>query len=321
MRPDWRRRQWLWGPVAVGTVLGLMLAAQLASEAPAGDGGMRCPWAECDGEGGGARHRERLERATDALARGRQWFVQLEEFNHDETWVLKHLLCARPDGELGRRVDEERERLRRVEGMGRLLDRDTPGLTLTPEFLEARKGQVTTTLYLYMFMGAVLGEPETLARELLERYLAVPDLEEYLLTHQLFALVMWEELRGPLWGDLEVRRAHVVGRIAREHLEDAEFSDLYGERALILALFGGRRCPRDLPEWTDVMLAAQQPEGCWEDAKQQGALGREGCWSHASMLALAVVQAYVDCLEPHPEAVRFAPWRGPCGKEGPWPAR
>jgi hypothetical protein len=318
MRPTRRVRRWLLAAVTMGTLLAGVAAWRLAPGQAAREPAWQCPWDDCGSEKGAARHRQRLERARAGLAAGQRWFVELGELEHDETWLLKHLLCARPDPALWRRVHEERERLRHIPPRGRLLDHASPGIPLTADFLAPHKNVVETKGLAHMFMGAILGDPEKEARLLLKMYSAL-DLDGYYLTHQLLALLWWEEIRGPLWGDLEEKRGRVLGRIAREHLEDPEFSDLYAERAMILALFGGRQCPADLPEWTDIVLDAQEPEGCWEDVKKQGPPDVEGCWAHTAVLALAVVQAYVDCLEPHPDALGFVPWRGLCGKDGPWP--
>jgi hypothetical protein len=284
-----------------------------------GPDGTRCPWRDCGDASALRMHGERLARAKQALHAGRAWFTARDALMHDETWLLAHLLCARPGDGLGRHVGEERERLREVLPEGRLLDPSAPGAKLTPKLLEGRRGII-------LYVGASTAEPEHLALGLLREFLAL-ELDAYELTHQLLAVVWWQDMGRPLPPDLALKRPWLLARIGAEQEQDPEFSDVYAERAMLLALFGDRACPSSLPAWTDVVLAAQTPHGCWVDPRDQRAEPRDGgqagapaCSSHTSVLALAVVQAYVDCVAPHPAAVGFVPWRGLCGEGGPWPA-
>jgi hypothetical protein len=293
---------------AVTVALVVMSACRLE---PHGEEGRRCPWEECQGQSKRQARLELLQQARGGLVQGRRWFLGLEALRHDETWMLGHLLCARPDDALGARVARDWERLRKVLPEGRFLDPTAPAFTITREFLRSN-GRHGASL-----AGAAMAEPEELALELLRRYLQL-DLEEYPLTHQALAVLWWEEVGRAVPRELEVRRARVWGRIAREHVDDPVFSDLYAERAMLLAHFGGVQCPAGLPSWTEVVLEAQEAEGCWRDPREAENSGEQRCSAHTTVLALAVVQAYVDCMEPHPEARRFIPWRGSCDGHGPW---
>ncbi|MFW6051399.1 MAG: hypothetical protein ACODAU_09505 [Myxococcota bacterium] len=255
-----------------------------------------------------------MEAASEGMASAQEWFITRERLEPDAVWVLSHLLCARPQPALEAKLAKIREELRGKAPWGRILDPEQPRPLVSTSILERERG-------LIHYIVASIGRPRDRALRLLREYLAM-EAQGYELTHQLLVLVWWEEGDRVLPPDLQALRPKIQRRIREEHARGSAFSDLYAERAMLLAHFGSRPCPAELPAWVDVILEAQDGSGGWVDprdlrkARSPSALVPS---AHTSVLALSVLQAYVDCMDPHPEARgAFVPWRGLCGGEGPF---
>jgi hypothetical protein len=327
--------------VAVAAVLGGVVAAAAAvwvwkgdSAWSAGDA-VQCPWEACDGDRLG--HERLLDAAKAASEHGRMWMAELAGWQQDEVWVFSHLLCRRPDAWFRARALVEREKLRHLAPSGRLMDPTQPGPGIAWAAAEERASLLT-------YVAASTADPENVALELLRQFLGRGE-EARMLTHQLLVLVWWEDVGRSLPQDLADKRPTLLAQIPDEHEFDRRFTDLYAERAMILALFGDAPCPAGLPEWTRSVLEAQDETGGWPDAvmphghgearpqhdaaahehgedhAEHGPTAKETgtgeLSSHTTALSLAVVEAYIDCMEPHPQARgTFVPWRGVCGQQG-----
>jgi hypothetical protein len=280
-----------------------------------------CPWPDCGSRGPEReRYEALLEAARTASVRGRMWFGDAPDWNQDEVWLATHLLCRRPDGWLRARTLVERARLKMVGPSARLMDPRQVGAEVSYEHLQRRQD-------LRSYVAASTGDPESLALEMLRRFLGVNE-DGHLLTHQLLVLVWWEDVGRELPPDLASRRPELMERVRREQEADPRFSDLYAERAIVLAWFGSAPCPPDLPRWAATVIEAQDSSGGWYDPHDEDGHARDGDHehehggerkppSHTTVVSLAVVEAFLDCMEPHPEARKaFAPWRGMCGEEG-----
>jgi hypothetical protein len=238
------------------------------------------------------------------------------ELQPDEVWLLGHLLCARPNAALHAWVAAQRDVVRFNATWGRVLDPAQPA----PQLPERTVNKPTS---LAVYIAASLAEPEDRALRLMWEYVS-SIVDGLALTHQLMALLWWEEMGRALPARMEAMRPVLLDRIRREHAFDDRFSDLYAERAMLLARFGDGACPPGLPKWTDVVLDAQGEGGGWVNPElalkaTRGHVASLEPSSHTSVLALGVLQAYVDCMDPHAEAsAPFVPWRGYCGKAGPW---
>jgi hypothetical protein len=295
------------GGAGIAFALAMVVRFGPDGAAPGGPRAILCPWHDCGEAGGIESHRERARRAAEGLEGARLWFIQGGVLGGAEVWLLAHLQCRRRDAALDALTRSWRERLR---GSTRILHPSTPGSSIG-----SGSGRDS---YLADVLDS-MGDPEEEAFEALRR-LAERELDGYGLTHQLLALLWWEELGRRLPPDLANRRPALLARVRSEQASDPQFSDLYAERALVATLFGNELCPAELPSWTDAVLEAQEPSGAWIDPQDREFDGPVEPSAHTSILALGVVQAYLDCVAPerHPLGP-FVPWRGVCGVRGPWP--
>jgi hypothetical protein len=258
---------------------------------------------------------EEVAETRRALERARAWFVDRRELEVDAVWLLGHLTCGRPEDRLAGTVRAERARLRGTRPWGRFLDPAQEG----PELPRDQPGEVG----LARGIAAAIGEPDDVARETLRGFVG-RELAEYDLTHQLLALVWWEEMGRGLPLDLPGVRVRLMQRLAAEHARDPKFSDLYAERAMLMAIFGPKACPSGLREWARVVRDAQGDGGAWLDPRD--AVGSAGTHlppasAHTSVLSMAVLEARVRCVDGELSGKAFTPWRGWCGPGGPWSAR
>lgn len=249
--------------------------------------------------------RERTDRARRAFEAARQWWLAFEEYRVDQTWLLMEMLERRPDPMLEKKVAKERERLTPHSAFSRLLDPELPPHRVDPSFEMPKSGPWRVLL----FMGASFVEPEEKGLELLREFMAYRGTEGYALTHQLVMLVQWEHMGRQVPPDMEARRSEVIDAIRREQASDDTFSDLYAERAMLLAMYGDEECPEELGNWVDVIVAAQKEDGSWgapESTVELGSVAEEDHENntvtfrdagHTAVLAFATLQAYLLCTE------------------------
>jgi hypothetical protein len=268
-----------------------------------------CPWPDCPAAEREEGHARRLVAVKLALTRARAWYLAQDEIGHGEILMMRHMLCARPDEVLAAHIEVHRRRQLGDRDRAKLLDPSLPGYPLTGDMRKPQEG-------VYHFIVASFGDPEDLALDLLRQYLQQTH-DGYELTHQLLAATWWEDVGRVLPDDLRNLRPPILERIRREHAAEEGILDLYAERAAVLTLFDERPCPPSLPKWVDVMLEAHQEDGGWP--VDRGLVPPAQSTGHTSVFGFVLLQAYRDCMEPHPETlVAFTPWRGFCGKGGPW---
>lgn len=150
----------------------------------------------------------------------------------DAVWFAQLVLRARPDPELAAWIEKQIPQ-HEGEPFHRIIDPSARARNPLPD--EPGHGIVRWSNLLL----ASVEEPEPQALRWLAEYLE-PDESGYILTHQLTALVWAEAIGRPLPESLRAKRARLLARIAAEQATDPGFSDLWVERAALLAAFGAR---------------------------------------------------------------------------------
>ncbi len=246
------------GLVSAGSALLVVLAA-LACSPPAPEGDRDGVPDRADqrsetrvGRGvnaqGASNPDEALSRAIDAL-------LAQPSFTVSDIWVLQRLIRIRPHAGLERLVELWKGKLA-AEPQGRLIDPGAPRVPLPED-----PGQGVQRFYQYV--QAPFGRPESRALAFIRDFVS-SDETGYVLTHQ-FLVIEWAKQSGlDLPEAVVAMRPRLLERIAVEQGADARFSDLFTERAALLIQFA-ESPPSAGPDWIEVLLAAQHPEGGWED--------------------------------------------------------
>jgi arylsulfatase A-like enzyme len=169
-------------------------------------------------------------RARATFDAARATLLAAERTEVDAVWFAQLVLRVRPDPELAAWVATH-VALHEGEPFHRIID---PGATSRHPLPDEPGHGIARWSNLLL---ASVEEPEQRALRWLAEYLE-PDESGYILTHQLTALVWAEAIGRPLPESLRGKRAHYLARIAAEQARDAEFSDLWVERAALLAAFG-----------------------------------------------------------------------------------
>jgi hypothetical protein len=240
--------------------------------------------------------------AIEARDRALNVLTRRSDLKPDEVWVMRRLAKTAKHEGLVSRVAHWTQTLRqeRPEKMA-LLDPAAERRELPDEPGEGIRRFAT-------FLHAAYGHPEDRAQAFIEEFLGERE-GTYVTTHQFLVLVWWEESRGSLPPALARHRDPLVHRVLEEQLADAEFSDLYAERAFLLGMYGGA-CAEDLAKWARVIMDAQEQDGLWGDRPWTFSYGgRE--WqasgaTHTATLAVGALQAYVEAAE-DPSSRRCTP--------------
>jgi len=116
-----------------------------------------------------------------------------------------------------------------------------------------------------MYMRAPFGTPRSTALRYVTDYLgpelAVPE-SGYILTHQLAVLEWAREAGLEVPAELLAKKPVLLDRIAAEHANDGEFSDLFAERIMFLVLYGDPP-DEELERSVRVIVDAQVEPGIW----------------------------------------------------------
>jgi hypothetical protein len=130
------------------------------------------------------------------------------------------------------------------------------------------------------------------------------DFEGYILTHQLLAMEWARSVGCSVPGDWPSRQQELVDRVLAELHEDDEYTDLFVERVAVVALSGDVRDVRR--EWIELILSAQQADGCWESPPFEFTIalygrsitleGQDLKRTHASSLAVLLLTRYLESV-------------------------
>ena len=190
-----------------------------------------------------------------ALARSFQALLSESLFTVGDVWVLQQLLRLRADPELERLIERWRGEL----GSSPFRRRINPEATRVALPEDPGRGIIR----FYNYVLAPFGRPESRALEFI-RDLVSSQETGYVLTHQ-FLVIEWAGEQGLLLPEpVLALRPQLLDRIAAEHAASDRFSDLFAERATLLIQFT-HPIPAAATDWVDILLAAQLPDGNWED--------------------------------------------------------
>lgn len=143
---------------------------------------------------------------------------------------------------------------------------------------------------------------ETPAPELLD--FVRGDFEGYVLTHQLLAMDWARSVGCSVPGEWPSRQQELVDRVLAELHEDDGYTDLFVERVTVVAFLGDVRDLRR--EWIELILDAQQADGCWESPPFEFTVSMHGRSitlegqdlkrTHASSLAVLLLTQYLESV-------------------------
>ncbi len=122
-----------------------------------------------------------------------------------------------------------------------------------------------------------------------------------MLTHQ-FLAIEWARSVGCRVPDAwRERQEELAAEVWAEFASDRRFSDLFVERAAVVALAGRARELR--PDWIEWILDAQRADGCWEAPPETYQIqfrgqtlvsrSRHVATEHTSSLAVCALTHYV----------------------------
>ena len=190
-----------------------------------------------------------------ALARSFHALLSESLFAVGDIWVLQKLLQLRPDPELERLIEWWRGEL----GSSPFRRQINPKSTR----VALPEGPGHGIIRFYNYVLAPFGRPESRAQEFI-RDLVSSQETGYVLTHQFLVIEWAAEQDLVLPEPVLALRAQLLNRIAAEYAADDRFSDLFVERTAMLLMFT-ERVPAAASDWVDILLAAQLPQGSWED--------------------------------------------------------
>lgn len=191
--------------------------------------------------------------AVRALARAIAALEREPSLDVGGVWFLQKLYEVYPDEGI-RRVTERGVEQLAGQPDARLINPQAPRPSLPSD---PGRG----ILRLSRFVLAPLGTPVERAARFIADFVAT-DETGYVLTHQFLVLEWARELGLDLPEAVRGRRRRLLEGIAREQAADGRFSDLFVERAAILARFASDT-PADADRWVRVMLHAQRGDGSW----------------------------------------------------------
>jgi hypothetical protein len=200
-------------------------------------------------------------RAADAFEAARaQTLREPLDGRLDAVWHTDLLLQIRPDPQLKWWTDVRRLLLK-THKTYRLIEPTAP---LHPLPDDPGSGLDKWSMY----MRAPFGTPPSTALRFVADYLgpelAAPE-SGYILTHQL-AVLEWAKQAGlELPAELLEKKPVFLERIAAEHSNDDEFSDLFAERIMFLVVYGDPT-DEELERSVRVIVDAQVEPGVWAPA-------------------------------------------------------
>lgn len=208
-----------------------------------------------------------------------------------EAWFLQRLARARNDPALRTLVTRSEQALA-SHVAARLLRPDA-----APYALPADPQFGIKKLAVYVFAPA--GAPPERAVAFIDAFTATPA-AGYVLTHQ-FLVLEWAPAAGlALPAQVAARRADLLERIAAEQRGDAQFSDLFAERAAILLAFA-RPAEAEAARWVDVIVAARPADGRW--TSPPSSLHYDGVtatathrWEHTTGFVAAALGYYLEAF-------------------------
>jgi hypothetical protein len=230
-----------------------------------------------------------------AFQRARGYIVAAPKLELDEIWVAQQAARLVADDEfaaqLEGKVSSQRESL-----YFRLLDPKAAPPALPDD---ASHGLAR----FFNNLMTPFAEPWERGLQWLRRFVG-EDVSGYILTHQLLALEWALALDRTLPRDLDQQRPKLVAKIRSEQQADrGGYSDLYAERAFVLALFG-QASVTELREWALVIAGAQQDDASWGNPpitySYDGQSRTAQRPMHAVVLCAAAMGAYLAVVDTGP---------------------